>query len=262
MLGAKAKRLMIRWDGRLGRPSRFMLRTAVARGHRIRKHLFTFHDLEYRCRRGHFNPRGVDMKSKLLLAVSLLLLAPAVFSQDTSTVTIRPHFAQQGFKPMNPAAVGHPVITEYAMITNTITSQFTVTNYAAKLVESIEYGWRISAPTAWGDSTLPVRWGTATPKVNIAPGAEASITPPGALSQPGSSVELSAEARTNKTPVVLVTIGIAKVTLADGSTWSDDEAVERNTFDSSSYEKQEGCQRPATPRWPTIAVGETVESSC
>jgi hypothetical protein len=41
--------------------------------------------------------------------------------------------------------------------------------------------------------------------------------------------------------VVLVTIGIVKVTFADGTTWSDDEAVERNTFDSSSYEKQEGC---------------------
>jgi hypothetical protein len=55
---------------------------------------------------------------------------------------------------------------------------------------------------------------------------------------------LAAEARANKTPVVLVTIGIVKVTFADGSTWSDDEAVERNTFDSSSYEKRENCHSP------------------
>jgi len=190
------------------------------------------------------------MKSKLLSAVSLLLLVPAAFSQDTSTVNIRPRFAQQGFNPMNPVAVGHPVITGNAMIDDAVVSQFTVTNYAAKLVESIEYGWRISSPRACGDSTLPVRWETVKVKVNIAPGAEASITPPGVLSQPGSSVELSAEAHANKTPVVLVTIGIVKVTFANGSTWSDDEAVERNTFDSSSYEKQEGCHSPTVFRFP------------
>jgi hypothetical protein len=188
------------------------------------------------------------MKNKLLLA--LLLLVPAACSQDTSTVTIRPRFAQQGFNPINPAAAGHPVITENAMIDDAVISHFTVTNYAAKPVESIEYGWRISAPTACGDSTLPVRWDTATVKVDIAPGAEASITPPGALSRQGSSLELSAEARANKTPVVLVTIGIVKVTFADGSTWSDDEAVERNTFDSSSYERQEGCHSPTVFRFP------------
>ena len=91
---------------------------------------------------------------------------------------------------MNPVAVGHPVITGNAMIDDAVVSQFTVTNHAAKLVESIEYGWRISSPRACGDSTLPMRWETVKVKVNIAPGAEASITPPGALSQPGSSAEL------------------------------------------------------------------------
>jgi hypothetical protein len=176
------------------------------------------------------------------LAVSLLLPVPAVFSRDTSiVVNIRSHFALQGFNLMNPAAVGHPVITGYAMITDVIISQFAVTNYAAKPVESIDYGWRISAPTACGDSTLPVRWETATAKVNIAPGAEASITPPESLSRIGTAHGLAAETGANKTPVVLVTIGIVKVTFADGSTWSDDEAAERNTFDSNSYEKQEGC---------------------
>jgi hypothetical protein len=169
------------------------------------------------------------MKSKLLSAVSLLLLVPTAFSQDTSTVNIRPRFAQQGFNPMNPVAVGHPVITGNAMIDDAVVSQFTVTNYAAKLVESIEYGWRISSPRACGDSTLPVRWETVKVKVNIAPGAEANA---------------------NKAPVVLVTIEIVKVTFADGSTWSDDEAVERNTFDSSSYEKQEGCHSPTVFRFP------------
>ena len=56
------------------------------------------------------------MKSKLLLAGSFLLLVPAVFSQDTSTVTIRPRFALQGFSPhASRPAVGHSVITEIAM---------------------------------------------------------------------------------------------------------------------------------------------------
>jgi hypothetical protein len=85
---------------------------------------------------------------------------------------VRKHFALQGFNPMNPAAVGHPVITENAMITDVIISQFKVTNYAAKPVQSIEYGWRISSPTACSDSTLPVRWDTAAAKVNIAPDAK------------------------------------------------------------------------------------------
>jgi hypothetical protein len=209
-----------------------------------------FHDLEYRYRRAHFSQRGGNMK-KLLLAVSLLLLVPAAFAQlqpNQFGVTISPHFAQQGFDWMNPAAVGHPLITSSTMMADVITSQFTVRNYAAKPVQSIEYGWRISAPTACGDSTLPVRWETATAKVNIAPGAEASIIPPEALSRPGSSNELSAEAFGTKTPVVLVMLGIVEVTFADGSTWSDDEAIERNTFDSSSYEKEEDCHSPTVER--------------
>ena len=34
------------------------------------------------------------MKSELLLAACHLLLVPAVFSQDTSTIIISPHFAR------------------------------------------------------------------------------------------------------------------------------------------------------------------------
>ena len=184
------------------------------------------------------------MKRKLLLTVSLLLLVPAAFPQDASIVIVSPQFALQGFNVMNPAAVGHPVITENAMITNVIMSQFTVTNYAAKPVESIEYGWRIASPRACADSTLAVRWETATAKINIAPGAEARITPPEALSRSGSMVELSAEARANKTPVVLVTIGIVKVIFADGSTWTDDEAVRTNNFDGGLHEKMDNCDVP------------------
>ena len=41
---------------------------------------------------------------------------------------------------MNLAAVGHPVITGNAMINDVIISQFTVTNYAAKPVESMSKG--------------------------------------------------------------------------------------------------------------------------
>lgn len=45
-----------------------------------------------------------------------------------------------------------------------------------------------------------------------------------------------------KTPVLLVTVGIVKVTFADGSTWSDDEAQQRNTWDNNFHKKHDGCE--------------------
>lgn len=187
---------------------------------------------------------------KLVLAVSLLLV-PLAFTQTLppdQSVTIKPQWALQGFNPLNPSAVTHPVITATSMNTNAVLSQFTVTNYSAKAVTSIEYGWRIDAPTACSNSTFPLRWETASADVNIPPGAEANITAAESLSRTGAAPELAAQARASNTPVVLVTIGIVKVTFADGSTWSDDEAVQRNTWDSNYYEKHEGCHPPTVRR--------------
>jgi len=184
------------------------------------------------------------MKGKLLLlAVSLLLLlasATSAQSQPNQPTKISWHFACQGFNPVHPAAMGHPVITNYATLKNTM-SQFTVTNYSAKAVTSVEYGWRIAAPTGCTDSKMSVRWETAKADVNLAAGAEVTINTPEALSKEGSADDLVAQARVTNTPVVLVTIGIVKVTFADGTTWTDKEAVEHNTFDSNYYEKNEPC---------------------
>ena len=182
----------------------------------------------------------------LLLAVSLLLV-PLAFTQTLSRdqgVTIRPRTALQGFNPMNPSAVGHPVITSTGPSGDALLKQFTVTNYSAKAVTFIEYGWRISAPAACSSSTqtLPVKWDTATVNVNIASGAEAHITTAESLGRTGAAPDLVAQARATNTPVVQVTIGIVQATFADGSTWTDNDALERNTFDNNLHDKKEGCQ--------------------
>ena len=193
------------------------------------------------------------MKGKsLLLAVSFLLLlvlaASAQPQPNPTLVKIMPHWAQQGFNPLNPSAVGHPVITANAMMANAIMNRFTITNYSKKAVTSIEYGWRISAPAACADSTFPVHWETASANVSIAPGAEANITTAESLSRDGAAKDLAEQAQAANTPVVLVTVGIVKATFADGTTWTDDEALERNTFDGNLYEKHEGCQSPTVSK--------------
>ena len=184
---------------------------------------------------------------KTLLSALSLLPLPLAFTQTlppNQGVTIKPLWAQQGPDVMNPSAVGHPVITGSGMSGDALLKQFTVTNYSSKPVQSIEYGWRIAAPTACCNSTLPLRWETASANVNIAPGGEATIAASESLSKSGSSKALANEASTNQAPVVLVTIGLLKVTYADGSTWTDEEALKHNTFDGNLYDKHEGCHSP------------------
>ena len=148
---------------------------------------------------------------------------------------------------MHPNAVGHPVITGTGSSGDALMEQFIVTNYSTKRVEAIECGWRTSAPVACSGSTLPVGWQTAKANINIAPGAEATITTPKSLSASGSSKNLAEQADAHKTPVVLVVVGIVMATYADGSTWVDDEAVNGENFDNGKAEQSEGCYAP-TPK--------------
>jgi hypothetical protein len=50
------------------------------------------------------------------------------------------------------------------------------------------------------------------------------------------------QAGATHTPVVLITIGIVRVTFTDGSTWVDQEAVDRHTFDDNLIDKEQGFQ--------------------
>jgi hypothetical protein len=186
-------------------------------------------------------------RAAITVVLSLVTIAFAQSPLDTQLIKISPQLAQQGLDPLHPNAVGHPVITGNSMNVNTVISQFTVTNYAAKTVTSIEYGWRIAAPAACSTSTLPVHWETATVNVNIPPAAEVDITTVESLSRTGSAPDLAAQARANHTSVVLVTIGLLKVTYADSSTWSDDEAVNSQNFDNGRAEKVSDCHVP-TPK--------------
>jgi hypothetical protein len=189
--------------------------------------------------------------SKLFLLFPMFLAT--AFAQ---VVYILPRLAQQGYVPENPASVDHPVITSKATGKSSVLSQFTVTNYSSKTVTSIEYGWRISAPSACSASTLRVHWDTATVEVTIDPGAEAQIAIADTLSRAGSAKTLADEARTNNTPVVLVTVGILKATYSDRSAWKDKEALKRNIFDDGRAEKDEGCPSSMRPRWsPAPAAG-------
>jgi hypothetical protein len=223
-----------------------VLRT-VAGAHRVRKHLFTLLDLEYRYRR---KPRGGNMKSKLLLTVSLLLLVPAAFSQDNSNttgVTIRRDMALQGADPANPALPkGAPVrVYGTASDSSALMSRITVANNSTKSVSSLEYGWRIAAPTACTDSTLPVRWDTATVSFNkFAPGEQLDIDMPKSLSRDGSALDLAKEASASGAHVVLITVGIVEVIFADGSAWTDSEALRTSNFDGDLHEKMNDCHGP------------------
>jgi hypothetical protein len=170
-------------------------------------------------------------------------------------VYILPQLAEQGYDPLNPAAVAHPVITRKTTSKGSILSQFTVTNYSSKTVTSIEYGWRVAAPSACSMSTLQVHWDTATVEVTIDPGAEAQIATADALSRAGSAKELADEARAKNTPVVLVTVGILKATYGDRSVWRDKEALKRNVFDDGRAEKKESCPSSMRPRWPPAPAG-------
>jgi hypothetical protein len=187
----------------------------------------------------------------------LFLLFPMFLATAFAQVVyILPQLAEQGYDPLNPAALGHPVITNKTTSKGSILSQFTVTNYSSKTVASIEYGWRVSAPSACSESTLPVHWETATVKVTIAPGTKAEIAASDALSRAGSAKELADEARANNTPVVLVTVGILKATYRDRSAWRDREALKRNIFDDGRAEKKEACPSSMRPRWtPAPAAG-------
>jgi hypothetical protein len=139
------------------------------------------------------------------------------------------------------------------MNTHSLMNKLTITNYSTKAVASVEYGWRVSAPASCTDTVLPARWETATANVSIAPnGGEAEVVVPESLSRKGSSEDLAAEARATNTPVALVTIGIVTVTFADGSTWTDNEAVERHMFDKGRAEREESCaMRPGVNAPPS-----------
>jgi hypothetical protein len=180
----------------------------------------------------------------------LFLLFPMFLATGFAQVVyILTQLAQQGYVPLDPAAVAHPVITRKTISKGSVLSQFTVTNYSRKTVTSIEYGWRVSAPSACSESTLRVHWDTATVEVTIDPGAEAQIAAANALSRAGSAKELADEARSNNTPVVLVTLGIVKATYSDRSAWRDKEALKRNIFDDGRVEKEESCPSSMRPRW-------------
>src|SRR5215469_3897578 len=125
--------------------------------------------------------------------------------------------AMQGFDPMNPTGV-HVISTGPSG--DAVMRQITIANYTSKTVASVDYGWRISAPLGCNESTLPVRWETATATVSIAPNAAAKIPVPDTLSHSGSSMELANQARNSHAPAVLVTVGLLKVTFTDGSTWT------------------------------------------
>jgi hypothetical protein len=190
------------------------------------------------------------MRNAVLSAVALLLVPAAISQTQVNTsggVIISPHAALQEADPMNSAGPGGAPVRVHGTITeaNTIVSRITVMNYSGKTVTSLEYGWRTSAPRACANSSLPAKWETAEATVNITTGDKATIKTVDALSKRGVAPELAAQARANNTPVVLVTIGIVKVTFADGSTWTDDEAVERNMFDNDLMEKQEACHSVA-----------------
>jgi hypothetical protein len=182
----------------------------------------------------------------VLLAVALLLSVPAAFSQNQATdktlVTIRPQMAMQGLDPMNPTGV-HVIGTGSSG--DAIMRQITIANYTTKTVTSLEYAYRVSTPVGCTDSTLPVRWETASAdNINLAPGGEAQIDAPRSLSASGSSKQLAEAADRSKTPVVLVTVGVLRVNFSDGSTWADDEALQHNTFDNGRAEKENGCHSP------------------
>ena len=187
--------------------------------------------------------------SKFFLVCPMFLAT--TFAQ---VVYIHPQLAQQGYVPRNPAAVGHPVITSKTISNGSVLSQFTVTNYSDKTVASIEYAWRVSAPSTCSEATLQVHWETAKVEVTIAPGAETQIAAPDALSRAGSAKELAAEARANKTSVVVVTVGILKTIYTDGSAWRDKEAFKSKVFDNGRADKEEGCPSPMQPRWPPASA--------
>ena len=183
------------------------------------------------------------MKRKALPVIVFFGLVPAALCQvlqpSTLYVNIRPQMAVQGFDLFHPKGVR---ITGLNMNAHSLMNKVTITNYSTKSVTSVEYGWRVSAPASCSDAVLPVRWETANANVSIAPnGGEAEIAVPEALSRTGSSEDLAAQARVSNTPVALVTIGIVTVTFADGSTWSDNEAVQRHTFDNGRAEREESC---------------------
>jgi hypothetical protein len=180
-------------------------------------------------------------RKAVLLAVVLPLAVPAAFSQsnDNTLVTIRPQWAVQGLDPMNPTGVH---ITGTGTSGDAIMRQITIANYTNKTVTSLEYAYRVSTPVGCTDSTLPVRWETASAdNINLAPGCEAQIDAPRSLSASGSSKQLAEAADRSKTPVVLVTVGVLRVNFSDGSTSADDEALQPNTFDNGRAEKEAGC---------------------
>jgi hypothetical protein len=194
------------------------------------------------------------VKQKALLAAVFFALVLAAFSQVLQPsmlyVSIRPRPAVQAFDPLRPTGVK---ITGMEMQAHSLLNKIAITNYSTKAVTSIEYGWRISAPESCADTKLPPRWDTATANVSVAPnGGEGEVAVPESLNRAGASEDLAAEARASNTPVVLVTVGLVKVTFADGSTWSDDEAVERHLFDNGRAEQEESCVVSAPPNVPVL----------
>ena len=175
------------------------------------------------------------------MSKSFLLFPMLLATAFAQVVAIHPHFAQQGFNPLNPAAVGHPVITGNSVANDVLLTAFTVTNYSTKTVTSVEYAWRIAAPSACSDSTLPVSFDSRVANLKIAPGAEVTIAAPSVLSGAGTAKVLARRATANRAPVVIVTVGILQVIYADGSTWTDKEAIDSENFDNGRAEKEDSC---------------------
>jgi len=77
-------------------------------------------------------------------------------------------------------------------------NEFEVVNHSARVVTSIEYGWRIAAATGCAESTLPAHWETATAYLKMIPDSNATIMTAEALSKVGAAAALSARARASR----------------------------------------------------------------
>lgn len=180
------------------------------------------------------------MKPRATLLPLLVLVASALAQ---NSITIKTITAMQGFNPLNPAAIGHPVITGKSQLPDQLLGSFTVTNYSAKTVSSLTYGWRISAPLSCQSNLRPF-WQEEKVSVEIKPQANITLDGPKDLNEPGTSKRLAEMADVHKAQVVLVTVGLLEVNYADGSIWRDEDAIRSRSFDRGVNEKTDLCAPP------------------
>jgi hypothetical protein len=173
------------------------------------------------------------------LSIATVFVASSLVAQ----VSIIPAVAKQGYDPKHPSGVH---IVERATGVDTILTQITVHNYTTKTVNRIDYGWKITSPNTCPYSIEPViDAGTAT--VDLDPAKEVTIDLPESLSGAGTASALGKLAAKTKAPVVLVEIGLLRVRFADGSEWTDKEAIEHATYDNGLAEETNGCAIPKSP---------------